>query len=230
MVIVNFPHNPTGFLPSAKEWAAVVEACEARGAFLLGDEMYRGLEWEASLRLPAAADTSRHALSLAGLSKTVGLPGLRIGWLACRDTAVVRRLLELKDYSTICSSAPSEILALAGLRAYDCILDRQLGIIRNNIQVLNTFFVKWQGTVEWSAPVAGTVAFPRLLHAALGEESVESFCRRLVDEEGVLLLPSTVYGDATAEEAGRFRLGFGRRNMPESLDRLGRHFSRLGLG
>lgn len=85
MITVNFPHNPTGFLPSHEEWARVVAAASGVGAYLFADEMYRGLEAEAADRLVPAADAYERGISLGGLSKSVGLPGLRIGWLACRD-------------------------------------------------------------------------------------------------------------------------------------------------
>jgi len=121
---VNFPHNPTGALPSFADYERILEIAASYGIAVFSDEMYRLLERNEGDRLPAAVELYDKAVSLSGVSKTIGLAGLRIGWLVVRDERLMRRLVQLKDYTTICSSAPSEILALAGLRARDAILAR----------------------------------------------------------------------------------------------------------
>src|SRR6185369_16151435 len=163
-------------------------------------------------RLPAAATISQRSLSLGVLSKAFGLAGLRLGWIATRDRAVRRRLAALKDYTTICNSAPSEILGLIAVRARDAILGRTRAIVRSNLAILDDFFARtvW---CSWVRPRAGSVGFPRL-HAV----DVEQFSAGLIEREGVLLLPGSQFdypGD-------HFRIGFGRRNMPEALARLER--------
>lgn len=192
--------------------------------------------------------------------------------------------MELKDFTTICSSAPSEVLALIGVRRqdggksgrdlaapwpklgglarlelltassisggqactlhagmawqrsqaalsvhgspastsslparrWDDILQRQLATIRANLAVLDAFFARWRHVFAWSPPHAGTVAFPRLLTG----EDVGAWCEALVTEAGVLLMPASVYGDERSSAEGRFRLGFGRRDLPECLAQL----------
>ena len=123
MVSVNFPNNPTGAVPSLDSWHRLVRLCDERGITLFSDEVYRGLELEVP-SLPQATDLSGTALSLNVMSKAYGLPGLRIGWIACRDRAVLDRLERAKHYTTICNSAPSEVLALIGLRARERLLER----------------------------------------------------------------------------------------------------------
>ena len=90
-LIVNFPHNPTGCLPSKAEWDEIIELCSQRGITVFSDEMYRGLELgdKSELRLDSAVDRSENAITLAGLSKAYGLPGLRIGWIATRNAKYV---------------------------------------------------------------------------------------------------------------------------------------------
>ncbi|GAB4822749.1 hypothetical protein N2152v2_009795 [Parachlorella kessleri] len=216
LVVVNFPHNPTGWLPDGKQWQRLVEACRRAGSYLFSDEMYRGMEFDPATRLAPAADMYERGVSLCGMSKAVGGPGLRIGWLATHATEVLDRVKELKDYTTICNSAPSEILALVGVRSWDKLVDRQMAMIRSNLALVESFFQRWRQVLEWEPPLAGTIAFPRLLTG----EPVEAFCDRLVEEAGVLLLPATVYDHALSIEQGRFRLGFGRRNLPDCLKRL----------
>jgi aspartate/methionine/tyrosine aminotransferase len=215
-VVVNVPHNPTGWLPSSRDWRTLARACDAAGAVLFGDEMYRGLELDPARRLPAAADAAARGVSLGGVSKALGLPGLRVGWLATRDAALLQRVLQLKDYTTICSSAPSEVLALAGVRAWEQLVQRQLAIIRANLAALRVFSQRWGGVIEWTEPVAGTVAFPRLLTG----EPIAAFCEELAETDGVLLLPASVYNHEQSVEQGRFRLGFGRRDLPRCLAAL----------
>ncbi|KAI7837328.1 hypothetical protein COHA_008843 [Chlorella ohadii] len=216
LVVVNSPHNPSGFQFSQGEWQRLVELCRSAGAYLFSDEMYRWLELDSAARLPAAADAYEQGISLTGCSKATGGPGLRIGWVATRDAALLGRILELKDYTTICSSAPSEVLALIMLRNWDALVQQRLAIIRTNLDALDAFFERWRHVFAWRRPAAGTVAFPRLTT----DEPIETWCAQLVEETGVLLMPSTVYGQPECTAEGRFRLGFGRTNMPEVLAHL----------
>jgi len=97
LVVANFPHNPTGALPTSSEFETIIDVVRGVEATLLSDEMYRGLEFDAARTLPAACDLYERALSLSGLSKAYGLAGLRIGWLAGRDADVLGRIAEAKD-------------------------------------------------------------------------------------------------------------------------------------
>ena len=108
-VIANFPHNPTGALLSHAQWQELIACCEKQGIYLFSDEMYRGLEHDDCAQLPAAVDSYNRAISLCGMSKAFSMPGLRIGWVAMQDTQLLQHILQLKDYTTICSSAPSEV-------------------------------------------------------------------------------------------------------------------------
>ena len=85
------PHNPTGTLMPRDVLDRVVELCAERGAWLFCDEVYRELEHDPADRLPAACDLYERALSLGSMSKTYGLPGLRLGWLASRDRDALQR-------------------------------------------------------------------------------------------------------------------------------------------
>lgn len=214
LIVLNFPHNPTGATMDRTTFADILRFAEARGIAVLSDEMYRHLEYDLADRLPSASDISETAVALSGLSKAFALAGLRIGWLTTRNAALMGRMRTLRDYTTICSSAPSEALALIALRAKERILDRNLGILRSNLRHLDAFFIRQAASVRWTRPRAGSIGLARLLR----DEPVEAFCRRLVERDGVMLLPGTVYGSAE----NWFRIGFGRQNMPEVLGRLER--------
>ena len=210
LVVWNFPHSPTGALPSAQEFDHMLDACGAVGAWVFSDEMYRLLEPTAAERLPAAVDRYERAVSLSGMSKSFGLAGLRIGWVATHDPNLRREMNALKDYTTICSSAPSELLALAALRSQATILSAHRERLQRNILAARGFFARHAARFRWIPPRAGTVCFPRLAADASG---AESFCSRVLRDTGVLLLPSTVYdyGDE------HFRLGLGRDDFVEGL-------------
>jgi aspartate/methionine/tyrosine aminotransferase len=208
LLVLNFPHNPTGLLPTEKEYRLILEKAAGAGARVFSDEMYRGLEPTAEERLPAGADLSSEVISLWGMSKTFGLPGLRIGWLVTRDRELRDRLMRIKDYTTICSSAPGEVLARAGLEAAEQLIARNLAFIRENVGLTGAFMDRCKSLFRWRPPAAGPVALARLLSG-----SAERFCRQARVEAGVLLAPSTLfeYGDS------HIRLGLGRKAYGEGL-------------
>jgi aspartate/methionine/tyrosine aminotransferase len=212
LLVINFPHNPTGYLPTLDEFMDIVALARRRGAHVFCDEMYRGLEYAPDLRLPAMCDLYEKGLSLSGLSKTYALPGLRLGWLATQDRAMVEQCVAFKDYTTICNSAPSEVLGLMALRAREAIAARNLAIVQDNLRIAERFFAGQPNHFVWIKPRAGSVAFPRWA----GQMPVEQFCREALDQQGVLIVPGSLFdfpGD-------HFRVGLGRRNLAEALDRV----------
>ena len=211
VIVVNTPHNPTGYLMPRQDYVALHEIARERGITLFSDEVYRESEHRAEDRLPAGCDLDEHAVSLGVTSKTYGLAGLRIGWIATRNAEVYQRMAALKDYTTICNSAPSEFLAELALRHRGQLAARNVGIITRNLVTLDSFFSRYADRFNWQRPKAGPIAFPRLI-----DGDVESFCAALVKQASVLLLPGTLYG----HPSNCFRIGFGRRNVPEALARL----------
>ncbi|HLO35461.1 MAG TPA: aminotransferase class I/II-fold pyridoxal phosphate-dependent enzyme [Candidatus Deferrimicrobium sp.] len=209
LVVVNAPHNPTGMLPTHVEWARLTGELADRGIHLLADEVYRFLELDPADRLVAGADAFPRGVSLGVMSKSFAMAGLRIGWLATRDRELLARCAAFKDYTTICSSAPAEILALIGLRARDTVLARSRRIVEGNLALLDDFFAAHPDRLAWVRPRGGSIAFPRLLDA----ESIDGFASRLVEAEGVLLLPGSQFGFA----GNHFRIGFGRLDLPEAV-------------
>jgi aspartate/methionine/tyrosine aminotransferase len=212
LIVVNFPHNPTGALPDPAQWRALVDIAREQGCYLFSDEVYRLLEYHEEDRLPAAVDLYDKALSLGVLSKPFALAGLRIGWLALQDEALMAEMASYKDYTTICNSAPAEILGLIALRNRQTVLDRSLRLIRKNLVLAEAFMHRQEKLFEWVAPRAGSVAFPKWK----GQGSSDQFCQTLVNNTGVLLLPSSVYGYPEQ----RFRMGLGRENFPQAIERL----------
>ena len=213
LIVVNLPHNPTGMLPSRATFDELVAIADEAGARLLVDEVYRGLEQDEADRLPAGADATRSGVSLGVMSKAYAMAGLRIGWLASHDRDLLARTAAFKDYTTICSSAPSEILSIIGLRARDQVLRRSRAIVAANLERLDGFFEDWADRFSWVRPRAGSIGFPRLTVPGV---RIDDWAAGLVEAEGVLLLPGSQFG----HPGNHFRLGFGRTDLPEALARL----------
>jgi len=213
LIVVNLPHNPTGMLADRATFEAIVGIADEAGAHLLVDEVYRGLEVDEADRLPTGVDSTARGISLGVMSKSFAMPGLRIGWIASHDRDLLDRLARYKDYTTICSSAPPEILAIIGLRARDRVLARSRSIVAANLDRLDAFFEEWSDRFAWVRPRGGSIGYPRMTVPGV---RIDDWAAGLVEAEGVLLLPGSQFGD----RGNHFRLGFGRADLPVAVDRL----------
>ncbi len=217
LISINFPHNPTGKVLEKERFEALVALCRHHGIWLFSDEVYRGLAAEDRATLPAVADIYERGLSLGVMSKAYGLPGLRIGWIACRDHAVLSKMERMKHYLSICNSGPSESLARIALLNADRILERNNSLIASNLVKLTSFFAEFEHVFDWYTPDGGCVAYPRYK----GADGIENFARELVEQAGVLLLPASLYrSDLSPTPADRFRIGFGRANIDEGISAM----------
>jgi aspartate/methionine/tyrosine aminotransferase len=215
LIVLNFPHNPTGALIDKETLMSVIDLARKHGLYIVSDEVYRLLEFDATKRLPQVADIYEKGISINVMTKAFGLGGLRVGWLASQDHQFIKQAEQTKHYLSIANSGPSEILSLMALRSKETILTRNRSIISANFATLSTFFATYAQLFSWQAPVAGCIGFVKLATHIDGS----TFFKELVEEEGVLLLPGSIYDYSDSY----FRVGFGRKNMPEALGRL-EHF------
>jgi aspartate/methionine/tyrosine aminotransferase len=214
LLYVNTPHNPTGTQMPARVFDAVVEAASERRLVLFSDEVYRGLEHDPADRRPAVCDVYEHGVSLGSVSKTYGLPGLRLGWIATRDRALLKAIEALKLYTTICSSAPSELLAAIAVRNREALIGRNLELVRRHLPLVAAVVDRRSELLSWVAPTAGPIGFPRVAPPA----DAAALCDDLVGRSSVLLLPGGVFG-----QPAHVRVGFGRASFPEALARFEHH-------
>lgn len=222
LVTINFPHNPTGTILPLDRYQALIELCRKHGIYILHDEIFNGLGPTGTKHLPYVADLYERGLSLNVMSKSFGLPGLRIGWIACADNEVVSKMERMKHYLSICNSGPSERLAKIALNYRDKLLARNCAIIDDNLSKWDAFFKRHQELFDWYRPNGSCTAFPRYK----GSDGVEAFTRAMIEESGVLLLPSTIYRSELEETpTDRFRLGFGRKNIDEGIAVMETHIS-----
>ena len=223
LVSINFPHNPTGKILERARFDALVDLCRRHGLWLFSDEVYRPLGPEGAVHLPQVADVYERGISLGVMSKAYGLAGLRIGWLACADRDFLQRCERFKHYLSICNAGPSERLALIALKAREKILARNRAIVSANLIHLDAFFAAYPSLFEWVRPDGGCVGYPRYL----GKESVDIFAQRLVEEAGVLVLPSGIYRSALGPTpTDRFRIGFGRKGLEQGFAAFRAHLEK----
>lgn len=224
LLTINFPHNPTGCIPSDESFMALIALCRKHGIYVLSDEIFKGLGRTGARHLPYITDVYERGLSLNVTSKAFGLPGLRVGWIASEDKELLSKMERFKHYLSICNSGPSERLALIALKNRDQILARNCSIIDENLGALSAFFESHSELFDWKPSDGSCMAFPRYK----GSDGVETFCKRLVEESGVFLLPSSIYSsELIATPKDRFRIGFGRKNIDAGLQAMEKHIARV---
>ena len=211
MLVVNFPHNPTGYLPTQDQLIELGKIAEQHDLILFCDEMYFGLLHSGTPEIASAADITRRAIILSGLSKTYGLPGLRTGWLVIQDKELRENIINWKFYTNICASAPSEFLALAAWKVRHQLRDRSIAQIEHNLGLADAFFARWPDLFTWRKPMAGSVAL-----VGMNVPSVMDFAIQLAEKVGVLILPATTLGS----DDQHMRMGFGRAGFGKALERF----------
>ena len=248
LVVGNFPHNPTGALPSSTEFQSMIDTVSdpAVDAWFLVDEMYQGLEHPNSSNasehnarspqyvppLPSIATCLPKGISLGGLSKSYGLPGLRVGWLVNTLPRFQQRVKELKDYTTICPPAPSESLALIALRAQPDLWHRNRTILAEGLPVLRQFVLEQKSLddkgslfdLEWCEPRGGTFAWvkmvPSLENAGNHTTTTASeYSQGVRQRTGLMMVPSGLFAEYQADDMrdDRLRLTFGKKGLKNLL-------------
>ena len=214
VICTSFPNNPTGKLIEPERFQALIALCRRHGIWLVSDEVYRLTERDPARRLPPAADVYERGVSIGVLSKAYGLPGLRIGWVACQDAGLVGRIGAFRQYLSVCSAGPSEVLANIALKATAAITGRNRRLAEANLLQLRAMLARHPGLFGWTVPDGGVVGYVRYR----GTESVERFVLRMAEEASVLLLPASVFrSDLVALPPDRFRIGFGHAGVPAGL-------------
>jgi len=220
LLILNYPHNPTGAVLNKDVFYGLVQLCREKEAYIFCDEVYRYLEIDETQRLPSIVDAYEKGITLNVMTKAFGLAGLRIGWLAASDRDFLQKVGSYKLYTSICNSAPSEILALIALRAKDQILRRNRMVMLHNLGILGSLMERHPQTLSWIPPQSGTMAVIKLLLPV----PIETFAEELVKKEGVLIMPGSVFD----LPGNFFRIGFGKKNMPEILERFEQFLTHYG--
>ncbi|MFB6888192.1 capreomycidine synthase [Kitasatospora sp. NPDC056327] len=207
LVVVNFPHNPTGACVDPAGRAELLELVGASGATLLWDGAFTDLVYDH----PPLPDPSRdigRSLSFGTLSKAYGLPGLRVGWCVL-PAALAPELVRVRDYLTLSLSPLTELLAAVAVEHADELIGPRLAEARRNRDLLLEWAAASGGAVECPVPRGGVTAFPRFP----GVGNTRPLCERLLERHGVLVVPGDCFG-----RPDRMRIGF---SCPEGELRQG---------
>ena len=215
MIVINFPHNPTGASLTAAEMDELIEIAAGAGAYLVWDAAFADITYDGTVFTDPGEQYDR-SITLGTLSKAYGLPGLRVGWcLAAPD--VLERMVRLRDYTTLHLSPLVEYVATRAIENADRLLKPRLAQARHNLQLLSSWVERHSEFVSMVRPQGGVCVFLKLHNV----DDVEDFCRELAHEYSVLLIPGTSFG-----YENHVRLGFGcsTAEVTEALSRLSEHF------
>jgi aspartate/methionine/tyrosine aminotransferase len=209
MIVTNFPHSPTGFMPDRAYLDALLALADDAGVLLVGDEIYRGLPLDGREEAPSLADLSARAVVLNSVSKAYGLPGLRVGWLATHDAAIREAVRAFRMHANTFIGAPNEFLATLAVRQTDTILARNVALAQRNLALLDDAIVRYADRLAWVRPTSGVIGFPRWR----GVETTTVLSARLLRDHGLLVAPSTYF----AGGEHHLRLGFGTAGFAQGL-------------
>ena len=197
LICVNNPNNPTGALMSTELLREIVEIAKRVDAYVLCDEVYRHLTQE-DVWCESIVDLYEKGISVSSMSKVFSLAGLRLGWIATHDETVRKALLSHRDYNHISCGMFDEALAAVALRHCDVILERNRGIVRENLAVLDAW-VQSEPRIHYQKPRAGTTA---LVYYDYAPDSY-TFCTRMYHETGAFVTPGDCF-----EQPKSMRIGY----------------------
>ena len=210
-VMINFPNNPTGAMPDASYLKRLVELVQASGTLLISDEIYAGLPGAQEPFEPLCCRYPR-AVSLHSVSKTLGVPGLRIGWIVCGDREVTERIKALRFHFNSFISAPSEFMGTLALRHEAEIIERNSRILSDNIATADSFMARHDNLFGWFAPAAGVNAWPQWR----GPGTTKELSDAMLHAAKLLIAHSALFlgGDR------HVRLGLGCKGFDTALERF----------
>jgi capreomycidine synthase len=200
MIVVNFPHNPTGISITADQQRELIAIAAAAGAWLVWDNAFGEITYSAG-PLPLPGRDYDRCLSFGTLSKSYGLAGMRVGWCLAPPDLLAEMAL-LRDYIALYVSPVLEFFTERAVRHADQIVALQREHARTNLRVLQDWARRLPDLVRFTPPAGGVTAFVEFP----GQPDITQSCRRLAEQHRVLLVPGTCFGDGFRNYA---RLGFG---------------------
>ncbi|MEB3245007.1 MAG: aminotransferase class I/II-fold pyridoxal phosphate-dependent enzyme [Vampirovibrionales bacterium] len=229
VIIANTPNSPTGQMFSRSQFEALIALARKHDLWLLFDEVYRGLEHEPNHRLPALASVYERGISVGGLSKAFGMPGLRIGWVAAQSLDILALATQAKPYLSLTSSPVSEFLAQLALSHTETIWQQNVETILTRKPSLESFLQENQPELNCQLPISGCSAWVKIASDCDvkplldDEQDLSSWGLALLHQTGVFVVPGSVYGLPYAQY---FRLGFAQPDAQAGFSEISR-FLRL---
>ncbi len=214
LILLNSPNSPTGAALDRSTQAALVDLCRAHGLWLVNDEVYRETATDLDALAPPVAAIYERGISIGAVSKAFGLPGLRVGWVACRDPALLALVGTAKAALSSCLAAPAELLAQIALREEALLIGKARALGAANRRVLDAWLARHPGLFEPDPARSLAFAFPYYR----GAEGADAFATRLVAATGTLMLPSGMWRSPLGPvPAGRLRISLGQPGLSAGL-------------
>jgi aspartate/methionine/tyrosine aminotransferase len=228
LIILNNPNNPTGAILPRPLLQSIIDLASTHSIPILSDEVYRPIFHSVNPLSPSFPPSLLsmnypYAIVTGSMSKAYSLAGIRVGWIACRDSAIIEKIASARHYTLIAVSQVDEQVAAFALHqdTVHGLLARNIGLAKTNLALLEQFVLKNDDACEWVRPVAGTTAFVRFHREGRAVDSGD-FCRRLLERTGVLFVPgSECFG---GKWKGYVRIGFVNRTevVKEGLEKVTR--------
>ena len=209
VVLLNVPHNPTGQTVPPEDLRELARRLAPLGVHLIVDEVFREMR---SGHPPSAWDGQDNLIVIGSMSKSYALPGLRVGWMVANPELVVKAR-QFRKYTSLNPGSRDQLWALAALEHRAEVLARTWALTEDGAELATRWIADHPDDFELTAPPAGGIFFPRLLH----DVPTLEFCAELVHDTGVLLAP----GSTCYETEGHLRLGVATPRLAAGLDRLG---------
>jgi aspartate/methionine/tyrosine aminotransferase len=213
LISITNPHNPTGKVFDERVIRQLILLAEEKNCFLLVDETYRDLNFQSTLP-PYYAELSERVISVSSVSKSYGAPGIRIGWIICRNKEIMHDFFAAKEQICLCNSVVDEEIAYALIRDKEQWMQKHHAFIRANFAVMQDWF-RQQEFLEWVEPKAGVVCFPRLKPQY--KLDTEQFYETLYHQYGTITGP----GHWFEQDKVYMRIGFGWPTAGELKSGLG---------
>lgn len=173
------PNNPTGSLLSLDEMKELIQIAESVGAWIVCDEMYRGLDDE---YMPSFADMYEKAIVTCSSSKIYSMAGTRVGWIVCKDADMRKNIFNHRSYDAICGGVFDEWIFAIALENVDKIFERSRKIVNSNKAIID----KWLDGHKYLKQYAKAYGTTYLIHYNLDIDA-EKFCDELLDRKNVLV-------------------------------------------
>lgn len=214
LIVLNSPHNPTGAVIDSTMNDKVLALAQQLNCYIIADDVSQASNYN-NLSLAHRFLDYNKAIIVSVMSKSLGLAGLRVGWVVSQNLSLLKNLLSIKSYGSICCSFLDEQLSLLALTHYEKIIDRNNTIIKSNIDRFEEFINQHHSQFSWIPPQAGILA----LVEYKGMIPIENWAKKVALESGILLLPSRLFG----LDANYFRLGLGQNNFKHLIQKLSNH-------
>lgn len=209
MLVLNYPHNPTGACLGETDMTKIAELCRAHNLLLVSDEVYRFLSVDENCVTSSFADLYDKTVAIGSFSKTFAAPGLRLGWIATGNQEIMEKLLLYRHFASTCTNLPCQLIADELLNRKNEIIRRNNSIVRANAKLLEQFLKKHQDFFSYVMPKGATMAYIKLKNG----QSAMKFCMELLEHTGVLIVPSSVLENSDEY----LRIGLGRRSFPDCI-------------